>query len=148
MAEVLNVKQRETRGKRNAKRMRNAGAIPAILYGHGEASQSLEVVGDEMASVVRHGGRVVELKQHRSPLGIDVAYTANGERTELAPGWDAVRTTIGDPSPGITPGVYRYLLVFATQDPRSVPREQLHCCLISSRPFVVRDGEGLTPCSD
>ncbi len=62
MAEALNVKKRETRGKRNAKRMRFAGTIPAILYGHGEENQSLVVVADEMASVVRHGGRVVELK--------------------------------------------------------------------------------------
>ncbi len=62
MAEALNVKKRETRGKRNAKRMRHAGTIPAILYGHGEENQSLVVVADEMASVVRHGGRVVELK--------------------------------------------------------------------------------------
>ena len=62
MAEALNVKTRETRGKRNAKRMRFAGTIPAILYGHGEESKSLVVVADEMASVVRHGGRVVELK--------------------------------------------------------------------------------------
>jgi large subunit ribosomal protein L25 len=62
MAEALNVKKRETRGKRNAKRMRFAGTIPAILYGHGEENQSLVVVAEEMASVVRHGGRVVELK--------------------------------------------------------------------------------------
>jgi large subunit ribosomal protein L25 len=62
MAEALNVKKRETRGKRNAKRMRYAGTIPAVLYGHGEESKSLTVVADEMALVVRHGGRVVELK--------------------------------------------------------------------------------------
>jgi large subunit ribosomal protein L25 len=62
MAEVLNTKKRETRGKRNAKRLRLAGSIPAILYGHGEENQSLQVVADEMATVIRHGGRVVELK--------------------------------------------------------------------------------------
>jgi large subunit ribosomal protein L25 len=62
MAEVLNVKKRETRGKRNAKRLRHTGSIPAILYGHGEENQSLAVSADEMAAVVRHGGRVVELK--------------------------------------------------------------------------------------
>src|SRR5690349_18533126 len=62
MAEALNVKKRETRGKRNAKRMRYAGTIPAVLYGHGEETKSLTVVADEMALVVRHGGRVVELK--------------------------------------------------------------------------------------
>lgn len=62
MAETLNVTKRESRGKREAKRLRLAGSIPAILYGHGEENRSLAVGGDEMASVVRHGSRVVELK--------------------------------------------------------------------------------------
>jgi large subunit ribosomal protein L25 len=62
MAETLNVKTRQTRGKRDARRLRRAGSVPAILYGHGEANHSLAVGADEMAAVVRHGGRVVELK--------------------------------------------------------------------------------------
>jgi large subunit ribosomal protein L25 len=61
MAETLNVKARKTRGKREARRMRRSGAIPAVLYGHGEETKSLAVVADEMASAVRHGARVVEL---------------------------------------------------------------------------------------
>jgi large subunit ribosomal protein L25 len=62
MAESLNVKMRETRGTRDARRLRRGGGIPAVLYGHGEATHSLSVVADEMAAVVRHGGRVVELR--------------------------------------------------------------------------------------
>jgi large subunit ribosomal protein L25 len=62
MAELLNVKMRDARGSRNARRMRRDGHIPAILYGHGESNHSLTVSSDEMAAVVRHGGRVVELK--------------------------------------------------------------------------------------
>jgi large subunit ribosomal protein L25 len=42
--------------------VRREGGVPAILYGHGEENRSLTVVGEEMAAVVRHGGRVVELK--------------------------------------------------------------------------------------
>jgi large subunit ribosomal protein L25 len=61
MAETLNVKERKTRGKREARRLRRAGSIPAVLYGHGEANKHLAVLADEMASVVRHGGRVVDL---------------------------------------------------------------------------------------
>jgi large subunit ribosomal protein L25 len=62
MAETLNVKVRESRGKREARRLRRSGAIPAVLYGHGEANHSLTVGTDEISSVVRRGGRVVELK--------------------------------------------------------------------------------------
>jgi large subunit ribosomal protein L25 len=61
MAETLNVKTRKANGKRDARRLRRDGAIPAILYGHGEVNKNLAVVADEMASVLRHGGRVVEL---------------------------------------------------------------------------------------
>jgi large subunit ribosomal protein L25 len=62
MAETLNVKARESGGSREARRLRKAGRIPAVLYGHGEATRPLLLTADEIASVVRHGGRVVELK--------------------------------------------------------------------------------------
>jgi large subunit ribosomal protein L25 len=62
MAETLNVTKRDSGGKREARRLRRDGRVPAVLYGHGEANVSLVVGADEMAAVVRHGGRVVELK--------------------------------------------------------------------------------------
>ena len=45
-----------------ARRLRQGGQIPAVLYGHGEASHSLSITADEIAAVLRHGGRVVELR--------------------------------------------------------------------------------------
>lgn len=61
MSDNLSVQQRSTRGKRNAKRMRQKGSIPAILYGHGETPVSLSVPSDQFAAVLRHGARVVDL---------------------------------------------------------------------------------------
>ena len=52
--EVLNVKSRDTQGKRHARRLRRAGSVPAVLYGHGEKSVSLALPGDELEAVVRH----------------------------------------------------------------------------------------------
>jgi large subunit ribosomal protein L25 len=60
--EVLNVQVRSTRGKREARRLRRGGAVPAVLYGHGEDSVSLSVPGEELEGVLRHGQRVVELR--------------------------------------------------------------------------------------
>lgn len=60
MAE-LNVQLRETRGKRNARRMRNSGMIPAILYGHGQDSVSLAIPAEGMNDLVRHGTRLINL---------------------------------------------------------------------------------------
>ncbi len=61
MAETLNVQLRETRGKRNARRDRRAGNLPAVLYGHGEATISLLLSADEVQSALRHGARLVKL---------------------------------------------------------------------------------------
>lgn len=62
MAEVLNVKVRTDVGTSRMRRLRAAGKVPAVLYGHGEASVSLEVAPKEVWAAVRHGGKLVELK--------------------------------------------------------------------------------------
>jgi large subunit ribosomal protein L25 len=62
MADTLTVTSRKQLGSANTRRLRNAGAIPAILYGHGEASVSLVVVPAELGSVIRHGGKLVRLQ--------------------------------------------------------------------------------------
>jgi len=62
MAEVLDVTPRKADGKRVARRLRAAGAVPAILYGHKEACVSLAIKSDQLTHAVRHGARVVELR--------------------------------------------------------------------------------------
>ena len=61
MAEVLSVQLRETRGKRNSRRLRAAGEIPAVLYGHGLETVSLSVHADQIETAVRRGSRLVML---------------------------------------------------------------------------------------
>lgn len=61
MAEVLKVEVRGSRGKRQARRLRRLGHVPAVLYGHGEESVSLSIPVDQVKSAVRHGARVVDL---------------------------------------------------------------------------------------
>lgn len=61
MAEVLSVQLRETRGKRNSRRLRAAGEIPAVLYGHGLQTVSLSVHADQIETAVRRGSRLVML---------------------------------------------------------------------------------------
>lgn len=80
MAEVLNVTARESRGTSNARRMRKAGATPAILYGHGGKSVSLSVPTDEIEAVIRHGSHVVDLEgaEKGSALLKDVQWDAFG----------------------------------------------------------------------
>jgi len=61
MAEVLTVEVRDVHGKRRVRRMRNSGAVPAVLYGHGQETVSLAVPAKELDAIVRHGGRMVSL---------------------------------------------------------------------------------------
>lgn len=61
MAEVIQVSERTGRGGSAARRLRKSGAVPAVLYGHGEAVVSLAAPATQIAAAVRHGARVVEL---------------------------------------------------------------------------------------
>ncbi|NQU25677.1 MAG: 50S ribosomal protein L25 [Candidatus Nealsonbacteria bacterium] len=61
MAQELKVEIRESRGKRNAKRLRQGGTIPAILYGHGLESVALSVQADVLSGLVQQGSRLVSL---------------------------------------------------------------------------------------
>ena len=61
MSEVLHVKKRTALGKRNSRKLRQAGQLPAVLYGHGEESVSLTVPAEEFDTTLRHGARIVDL---------------------------------------------------------------------------------------
>jgi large subunit ribosomal protein L25 len=61
MALQLAVQSRDTQGKHRNRRLRQAGQVPAVLYGHGLASVSLSVGVDELTAAIRHGSRLVSL---------------------------------------------------------------------------------------
>ena len=61
MSETLTVAVRSEFGKRRVRRLRAAGQVPAVLYGHGGPTVSLSIPADALAAAVRHGARVVEL---------------------------------------------------------------------------------------
>jgi large subunit ribosomal protein L25 len=62
MNDPLEVTLRSTTGSREARRLRRAGLVPAILYGHGEAVVGLAAKREDVEAAIRHGSRVVELK--------------------------------------------------------------------------------------
>ena len=62
MTDVLNVELRETRGSRNARRLREQGRIPAVLYGHGEETVSIAISAEELEATIGHGAKFVDLK--------------------------------------------------------------------------------------
>jgi len=62
MAETLNVKRRDKLGGGNNRRLRRTGQIPAVLYGHGEASVALAIESSAIMNVIRHGHKLVKLQ--------------------------------------------------------------------------------------
>jgi large subunit ribosomal protein L25 len=64
MAEVvvLETSQREGHGSKQAARLRKAGRVPAVVYGHKKATESVTVASEELVHAVLHKARVVDLK--------------------------------------------------------------------------------------
>ena len=61
MSDPFSVSIRNERGKRRNRRLRISGAVPAVLYGHGQQTMSLSVGGNDVSTALRQGVRVVEL---------------------------------------------------------------------------------------
>lgn len=61
MSEVLHVQERTAVGTRNNRRLRKAGRLPAVLYGHGQEPLSLSLAAEEVDASLRHGAKVVDL---------------------------------------------------------------------------------------
>ncbi len=80
MSESLNVQIREQTGSLRVKRMRQAGNIPAMLYGHGEENVMLSVSAKELGRVINLGSYIVELKggANESALIKEVQWDAFG----------------------------------------------------------------------
>ena len=85
MADVLTVEKREKTGSAESRRLRRAGKVPAVLYGHGEENQHLAIPVKEVKTLMRHHGKTVKLQGdvndtalinevHWDPLGIEVLH--------------------------------------------------------------------------
>ena len=83
--ESLTVETRDKTGSAASRRLRKAGRIPAVLYGHGEGNQHLTIAERDVKTVLRHHSKTVNLTGginetaliadvHYDPLGIDVLH--------------------------------------------------------------------------
>ena len=85
MADVLNVEKREQVGSSASQKLRKAGRVPAVLYGHGEGTEHISIPATQVKLLLRHHSKTVELAGaiketalvsdvHWDPLGIDVLH--------------------------------------------------------------------------
>jgi large subunit ribosomal protein L25 len=63
MADAIQLKTepRTGQGSRDAVRLRKAGRVPAVVYGHKEATVAVTISRDELAAALRHHARTVDL---------------------------------------------------------------------------------------
>jgi large subunit ribosomal protein L25 len=64
MAEAIKLvtQKREAGGTAAARRLRRQGLVPAVVYGHKEATVPVALPADELEKLLRHGSRVVDLE--------------------------------------------------------------------------------------
>ena len=113
---TLAAQKREGRGTRAAERLRKQGRVPAVVYGHKEATVSVSLARDELLAALRHGARVVDLKTDgtaetalirevqwdhlgKEVLHVDFARVGKDERIHVA-----VRVELRGIAPGVTAG--------------------------------------------
>jgi len=67
MAESLVVvtEKREGRGSRTAAKLRKTGKVPAVVYGHKEATVSVAVPNEQILLMLRQGAPVVDIKTEK-----------------------------------------------------------------------------------
>lgn len=53
---------RSKSGTRDARRLRDAGALPAVIYGHGEGVESVSLVFHEVELALSHGARILNVE--------------------------------------------------------------------------------------
>jgi large subunit ribosomal protein L25 len=79
---ILEAKVRKGAGGREARKVRQEGMIPAVLYGHKEATIALAVPHREFDAIVRSGQRMIDLKidaKQQKALIKDVQYDYMGD---------------------------------------------------------------------
>lgn len=57
----LTAKPREIAGTRGVRRLRKAGQIPAVVYGHDVPPRNIQIAKDELATALKKGSRLIDL---------------------------------------------------------------------------------------
>lgn len=64
---ILEATERTKAGTNAAKQLRKTGLVPAVMYGHGEATAVLSIPGEALYKAIRMGVRIFDVK---SPAGV------------------------------------------------------------------------------
>ncbi|SMP58576.1 LSU ribosomal protein L25P [Neorhodopirellula lusitana] len=85
MTDVIQATKRDSTGTAATRRLRRAGNVPAVLYGHGEANEHLAIPQSQVKGLLRHHSKMIKLtgaveetalvsEMQWDPLGIEVIH--------------------------------------------------------------------------
>lgn len=111
MTDTLNVENRDQTGTLRMRRLRAAGKIPAVLYGHGQPSVNLSIAARDVEKMIRDSSHIVTLSGSvsESALVKEVQWDALGSNVlhvDLAriDASEAVEVSLGLEMRGVAPG--------------------------------------------
>jgi large subunit ribosomal protein L25 len=114
MADAITLKTeaRTGKGRRDADRVRKAGRVPAVVYGHKETPVPISVPRDELLTALRHHARTVQLVlngKNETVLIQDIAHSFLGTDVlhidfRRVSADERVRTTVDIELRGTAPG--------------------------------------------
>jgi large subunit ribosomal protein L25 len=126
MSETLQVARRDRTGKLYNRRLREAGQLPAVLYGHGKECVNLSIPRDQLDASLRHGAKVVNLSGgesgqallqdiqwdtfQRSVLHVDLLRIEKGEKVTVE-----VPLQVRGEAPGEHNGGVVELMIFSVE---------------------------------
>jgi len=81
-SETLRAKKREARGTKACRRLREAGQIPAIVYGHEQEPVAVQVSAEDLDRALRHRSRMFDIRLGRKKESVllrDIQHDALGD---------------------------------------------------------------------
>jgi len=114
----LKAEERQTRGTAEARRLRKVGKLPAVLYGHGQATESLAVPLHDLKNLIERKTHVLELLTGKgrqqalikevqfdhlgaTPIHVDFARVSLTERVEVSVPLEFRGTPVGVADGGV-----------------------------------------------
>ena len=81
-SEILRAKKREARGTKACRRLRAAGQIPAIVYGHEQEPVAVQVAAEDLDRALRRRSRMFDIRLGRKKESVllrDIQHDALGD---------------------------------------------------------------------
>ena len=137
---VLSTQARDGSGYREAQRLRKKGLVPAVVYGHKEATESVAVVFEDLDNALRHRSRTLELSTNGKKQSVLIQAIQYDHLVKDVLHVDFLRVSATDKIHITVPVELRGIAIGTKGGGVLIqPLHNLHVeCLVSARPDSIR----------